>query len=90
MSAPRYSRSADATESTVGDRVVLYHRISRTALVLNPTGTWIWQQLASPRHAGELATSLRTRFQSIDKAQADRDVAAFLDDLSRHSMVSVV
>jgi hypothetical protein len=89
MSAPLYARSAEATESTVGDRVVLYHRISRTALVLNPTGTWIWQQLASPRPLAELATGLRARFHSIDEAQADRDVLAFLDELSRHAMVSV-
>lgn len=90
MPAPRYARSPDATASVVGDRIVLYHRLSRTALVLNPTGTWIWDQLAMPRPAAELANGLAARFQSLDEAQAARDVAAFLADLSNHAMVSLV
>jgi Coenzyme PQQ synthesis protein D (PqqD) len=85
----RYRRAAEATESAVGERVVLYHRRSRTALVLNPTASWIWRQLAEPRTAPELAGDLRERFRHLGVEQAERDVATFLADLSRHQMIAV-
>jgi hypothetical protein len=89
MASGSYSRSPDASASTVGDRVVLYHRTSRAALVLNPTGSWMWQQLTSPRTADALANDLRARFPSLSDDDARRDVEAFLADLAHHAMVSV-
>ena len=52
---PTYARSQDVDSSSVGDRVVLYHRGSRTALVLNPTGSWLWQGLVASATALDLA-----------------------------------
>ena len=89
MTSPRYARSPDASASTVGDRVVLYHRKNRAALVLNPTGTWVWQQLAAPLSAQALADALRTRFPSLSPEDAERDVNAFIAELTSHTMVSV-
>jgi hypothetical protein len=90
MSSPdQYARSTDATASPVGERVVLYHRVSRTAIVLNPTGGWMWEQLAEPRTAVDLARDMRVRYPSLAPDDAERDVAAFLADLVRHAMVSV-
>jgi hypothetical protein len=85
---PLYTRSPDASASTVGDRVVLYHRVSRAALVLNPTGSLIWQHLAAPSSASTLAEMLRTRFPSLSPDDAGRDVDTFLDELVQHRMVS--
>ena len=68
---------------------MLYHRTSRTALVLNPTGSWMWQQLASPRTPDALADDLRSRFPSLPDDDARRDVESFLADLAHHGMVSV-
>lgn len=84
-----YTRSPQASASTVGDRVVLYHGGTRAALVLNPTGSWIWQQLARPRTAGALASDLRVRFPELSESDAARDVDAFLAELLQHTMVSV-
>jgi hypothetical protein len=90
MFAPhQYARSADATASAVGERVVLYHRLSRTAIVLNPTGGWMWQRLSQPRTAEELTAALRQRFPALTVEDAERDVTSFLADLSKHAMVSV-
>jgi hypothetical protein len=89
MPVSRYCQSPHATESTVGDRVVLYHRVSQTAIVLNPTGTWMWRHMKTPRAAEDLARELRARFDAVDEAQAAQDVAAFLDDLSKHALISV-
>jgi hypothetical protein len=89
MNSSSYARSPDASASTVGDRVVLYHRTSRAALVLNPTGSWIWEQLHTPRTPAVLAEGLRRRYPSLSDDQAQRDVDTFLSDLVRHAMAVV-
>jgi hypothetical protein len=73
--------------STVGDRVVLYHRSSRAALVLNPTGSYLWERLARPTSAEDLTAALRERFPALAPEDAHRDVATFLDELGRHDAV---
>jgi hypothetical protein len=89
MNASSYARSPDASASTVGDRVVLYHRTSRAALVLNPTGSWIWEQLSVPQTSAALADGLRRRYPSLSDDQAQRDVDTFLIDLVGHAMAVV-
>ena len=83
-----YIRSPDATESLVGDRMVLYHRVSRTALVLNPTGTRLWRLLEHPCTTDALVRDLCGAHRSLTEDQAARDVDTFLKDLSQHAMVS--
>jgi hypothetical protein len=87
MIATRYIRSPEASASLVGDRVVLYHRVSRAALVLNPTGSWIWDQLQTPQTEAALAAGLGARFPSVPAEHIARDVRAFLDELVQHAMV---
>ena len=88
MTATLYTRSPDASASTVGDRVVLYHRVSRAALVLNPTGSTIWEQLVAPSSVTALADHLRARFPSLSPEDAERDVQTFLAELLQHAMVT--
>jgi hypothetical protein len=73
--------------SSVGDRVVLYHRTSRSALVLNPTGSRLWQRLASPANPQDLAAALREGFPALAAEDALRDVSSFLDELTRHGAI---
>jgi hypothetical protein len=82
--APAYAPSRDVDSSSVGDRVVLYHRGSRTALVLNPTGSWLWEGLVASATAPDLAVRLRERFPDLTPDDAARDVGLFLDELLRH------
>lgn len=84
---PAYARSEQVEGSAVGDRVVLYHRTSRSALVLNPTGSRLWEWLASPATPQDLAAALRERFPTLTREDALRDVSAFLDELARHGAV---
>lgn len=84
---PGYARSEHVEVSTVGDRVVLYHRTSRSALVLNPTGSWLWERLATPARPEDLTAVLRARFPALTPEAAVRDVASFLDELTRHGAI---
>ena len=82
--APTFARSDQVEASTVGDRVVLYHRTSRTALVLNPTGSHLWERLVTPASTEDLTAALRERFPALAREDALRDVSAFVDELTRH------
>ena len=84
---PAYTRSDQVEASTVGDRVVLYHRTSRTALVLNVTGSWLWEQLSRPASTEDLTSTLRERFPELAPVDALRDVSSFLDELTRHGAI---
>ena len=87
LQSTTYARSDQVEASTVGDRVVLYHRTSRTALVLNPTGTRVWERLATPASPGDLTSTLLERFPELAPADAFRDVSSFIDELTRHGAI---
>jgi hypothetical protein len=84
----RFSRSPEVEASSVGDRVVLYHRTTRNALVLNPMATWLWELLGVPRTAGDLVAEIRGAFPAVTEQRAGTDLAALLDDLVRHGVVA--
>ena len=81
-----YRRSERVDISRVGTRAVLYHRDSRKALVLNPSGSWLWDQLASPRSRDQLAAALQEKYR-LSSDQAGRDTDRFLDNLSQHEAI---
>ena len=49
-------------------------------LVLNASGTWLWERLAMAQGVGELAAGLTARY-SLAPAQALTDVHTFVDSL---------
>lgn len=84
-----FSLSREVDASSVGDRVVLYHRVSKKALVLNPSGSYLWGRLESPLTLPELAAVLAERYPGLDGQQALSDAEAFLAELEAHGMLSV-
>jgi hypothetical protein len=83
-----FSRSPEVEASSVGDRVVLYHRTTRNALVLNPMATWLWELLGVPRTTAYLVAAIRGEFPEVTEQRAGKDLAALLDDLVRHGVVA--
>lgn len=69
--------------------MVLYHRRSKHALVLNPTGSWIWELLLEPTPASALVSELRRHYPTVPVEQIELDVAGLLDDLRGHDMVEL-
>ena len=81
-------RRADGVWSrAVQDRAVLYSWDDGKAIVLNPTGSVLWEALASPRSAGELVQELIRRFPGLPPDRARTDVDAFLNRLRDESVV---
>ena len=83
----RYRRSARVDETRVGDRVVLYHRDVRSGIVLNPTGSLVWDSLESPRSADELVDQLSARFPNADRNRIAQDVSGYVESLLAHSLI---
>jgi len=83
----RYRQSLDAQSSVVGDRIVLYHRQTQKALVLNPTGSRLWQELSTARTETELAEELCRAFPDLPAPRAAEDVARYLEQLNEHQLL---
>ncbi|HET7378578.1 MAG TPA: PqqD family protein [Gaiellales bacterium] len=81
-----YTRNRRVDVSRVGRRAVLYHRDSREAVVLNPTGSWLWDQLSSQRTADELAAAMQ-RHYGLPPDQASHEVDQFLAELRSHDAI---
>ena len=88
VQTPRLARCSDVEASTVADRVVLYHRTIRTALVLNPMATWLWGLLETPRTADELVNEIRRHFPDVTEERAASDLSTLLDDLVQRGMLT--
>lgn len=86
-SAKQYRRAPDVDGSVVGERAVLYHRQSGTAVVLNPTGSWLWELLTTLPTPPALAEQLRVKCPALTEEQAMRDVSTFLEELCQHGMI---
>jgi Coenzyme PQQ synthesis protein D (PqqD) len=86
-STKRYRRAPEVDGAEVGERAVLYHRQSGTAVVLNPTGSWLWDLLTAFPTPHALAEQLRVKCPALTGEQAVRDVSTFLEELCQHGMV---
>ena len=83
-----YRRSAAVEETLVGDRVVLYHRSSGAAIVLNPTASILWSELLSERDLSQLQKTLMDRFPRIDRSRIQHNVESCLVELANHHLIS--
>jgi hypothetical protein len=86
----RYRCSPHVDTSTVSTRVVLYHRIARKAVVLNPTGSELWSCLDTPLSEPELAERLVARHPSISRARLIEDTGAFVQSLLAEQLLEIV
>lgn len=83
-----YRRSPAVDETVVDDRVVLYHRVSGAAIVLNPTASILWKELSTDRNCGALEQTLIDRFPRVERSRIEADVRLCLVDLASHQLIS--
>lgn len=80
-------RTERAVHGDLPEETVLLDVDAGTAVRLNSTGAWIWEQLEQPRQVGELASGLAQRFE-IDEARALGDVVAFAREMARRELLA--
>lgn len=83
-----YRRSEQVDETRVGDRVVLYHRESGNGVVLNPSGSMVWDELRSPRSVDDIINTLAARHPSVEKERVTRDVVGYVDSLREQNLLT--
>lgn len=81
-------RTDRAVHGELPEETVLLDIEAETAVRLNATGAWIWDQLEQPRRVDELARGLAERF-SIDQTRALDDVIAFAREMTRRELLAV-
>jgi Coenzyme PQQ synthesis protein D (PqqD) len=80
-------RTDRAVHGDLPEETVLLDVDAGTAVRLNSTGAWIWEQLGQPRRVGELASGLARRFE-IDEGRALDDVIAFAREMARRELLA--
>jgi hypothetical protein len=81
------SRTDRAVHGDLPEETVLLDVDAGTAVRLNSTGAWIWDQLEEPHQVGELARGLAERFE-IDEGRALGDVVAFAREMARRELLA--
>ena len=80
-------RSDRVDETRIGDRVVLYQRDTGSGVVLNPTGSRIWDSLTTPMSATSLVERLASQHSEIPREQIANDVDAYLSSLREQQLI---
>lgn len=83
------ARTPSVVQVRTDDRVVLYHPDRGLTLVLNPSGSLVWEALAEPQTAAALAECLCSRWPALPLENAHGDVEHFLGELRQRSMVTM-
>ena len=74
----------------VDNKVAIVAPLSQELIILNHTGSWLWQQIANaPASGTDLCRSLMEHF-SIDESQARSDVDGFLAELREKDLINEV
>lgn len=88
MAEKLYRRASGVEEATVGERAVLYHSRSGSAVVLNPTASLLWKRLETPADAGTLSRVLHERFPDIELERLKSDTLAALESFESQDLVT--
>jgi hypothetical protein len=80
-------RTERAVHGELPEETVLLDVDSGSAVRLNTTGAWLWDQLERPRRVADLAAGLAVRFE-IDEARALGDVVAFAREMTRRDLLA--
>jgi hypothetical protein len=80
-------RSDRVDETRIGDRFVLYHRDTGSGVVLNPSGSAIWDSLSVPKSTGQLIEEVAGRHPNSPRDRIADDVAAYVSALREQLLV---
>jgi hypothetical protein len=81
-------RAQDVVYEVVDGRAVLIDPAGVELITLNPVGTLVWQALDDGGDAATLTQRLLPEFEDVTAEQLERDIDAFLSELSGLGLVS--
>jgi hypothetical protein len=80
-------RHPEAESHPSGERVVVFHKTTKNSIVLNPTGSWLWEQLEQPRSRQELVERLVERYPDVERQRLADDMEVYLRELTDNELV---
>ncbi|HEY5218270.1 MAG TPA: PqqD family peptide modification chaperone [Gemmatimonadaceae bacterium] len=83
----RLVATADHLSSDFSGEVVILSLSDGVYYGLDAVGAQIWRLLAEPRTVRDLVAGVMSHY-TVDGAQCERDVLAFLEDLRSHDLVA--
>ena len=83
-----FRRSADVQSTHVGERVVLFHRVTGKSMVLNPAAAILWAALGEPATVTDLGEKLCRRHPGLSPERAAEDAARCIEQLVTESLVT--
>ena len=86
----RFQRSSRVSESRVGEKVILYHKSDKKAVVLNPTGAWVWEVITSPHTLDALSELLRGHYPELTQERAKQDLSTYLAELEGQKVIESI
>lgn len=82
-----WQRSPRVVYEVVDGQAVLVDPEGVELLTLNAVGTLVWQELDGVREPADLAAALVDRFDDVEPADLERDIAAFLDEIRAAGLI---
>lgn len=84
----RYRRTPEIEATKVDDDIFLVNGDAQSVFHLNATGAGIWNLMAGPISFEEIVSTMVAAFPHLSEADLRRDIAALLDELERHGLVT--
>lgn len=82
-----YLRESEVETAPLQNEIVLLHPSSNKFCMLNQTASFIWNEVATPKLADEIAHQLVVAFKDVGPEEAMIDVKAALEQLSSMGFV---
>ena len=89
MSNRILARHPKADTHPSGQRVVGFHQETHDSIVLNPTGSWLWNRLERPSPQSELIKALQAEHPDVEPQDIKSDVEAYIEELLKNGIVVV-
>ena len=80
-------RHPEAESHLSGERVVVFHKSTKNSIVLNPTGSWLWDQLEQPRSRTWLLDQMAQRHPYVEAERLENDLDAYLQELTTNELI---
>lgn len=87
MSESTISRAPEVETHPSASRVVIYHKLTHKSVVLNPVGSWIWEQLDVPCTEEQLLKKMSQQFPDVEVELLQSDLAEYLGELDSNQLI---
>lgn len=87
MIDPILSRHEAAATHPTGQRVVVFHSETQNSIVLNPTGSWLWNQLDEPQRQSAWVKAMCQEHPDQATETIEKDIQAYVAELVENQIL---